>query len=45
MFALLGQDVEPFIEEQKTRLALDSYKGLAQNLVKTLKLQKRNLKR
>jgi len=37
MFSLLKDDVEPFIADKQTTIALRSYKSLAANLIKTLK--------
>ena len=45
MFELLSEDVEPFIEDSQACMALRSYKSLTQNLLKSLKIQKRNLLR
>lgn len=42
MFKLLSADVEPYVQDTQARVALKSYKSLAQNLMKTLKLQKKN---
>ncbi len=39
MFKLLSEDVEPFIEDQKARVALKSYTRLSKNLMKSLKMQ------
>lgn len=42
MFKLMANEVEPYIEQQQTIAALKSYKSLAQNLIKSLKIQKKN---
>ena len=41
MFRLLDEDVEPFIDDPKARVALKSYKSLTSNLLKTLKQQQK----
>ncbi len=45
MFKLLSEDVEPFIEDQKARVALKSYTRLSKNLMKSLKMQSKQSKK